>query len=370
MKSYLGLMKLLHSSFFLIALTAQSGCGHKATKSEQNSTHLSVKLHKLDNTPDSAEKKAKCAPIKVAAFDIGSGSIKALVAEQIECGEKIGQVFFESSAPTDFSKSLKDSLSISAAAENTGFKSLQELKLAAEKHRPEYWVAVATQAFRQADNGQSIIKNWSKKLNLPIHILTQDEEALLAFQAVKKFTNEQELVVWDIGGGSQQIVWQNGPSKTPRIFKSQLASVRFNEAVMELVKNDAQARVISPNPLSEEEIEVSLRLATILAEQQVPKGLKEKLSQSQIKVFGIGGVHGKSLLNQTGQKTIQTSEMLEKTLSVQKGKTDAQIGGLYAATDVTNLILTLGFMRVMGLKSYTPLRMSLAEALILSSSSR
>ena len=360
--------------FITFCLFLSFGCSHseKRIRDISGADNLALQLFALNPTAQpvinqAPGEKQNCPPRRVLAFDIGSGSIKALVAEQIDCGARIGEIFYDSSAPVNFSKSLRDSLNISKQAEAEGFRILKQLILEAEQHKPEYWVAVATQAFRQAENGANIISKWQKELARPIQILTQEREGLLAFFAVKQLTKEKNLIVWDIGGGSQQIIWrENGAN--PAVFKSQLASVRFSEAVMELVKNEADLKVLSPNPLSKEEIDKSLRLAMILAEQQIPEGLKKQIqAKPPTRVFGIGGVHGKSLTSQVGSNDLMTRDLLRQTLKIQQNKTDAEIGGLYAATDVTNLILTLGFMEVMGLQAYTPMKMSLSEALVISS---
>ena len=64
---------------------------------------------------------------------------------------------------------------------------------------------VATAAFRQAENGLELLNEVSELLRIPCRILSGEEEAALAYLAVRSLYRETNLWVLDLGGGSTEI---------------------------------------------------------------------------------------------------------------------------------------------------------------------
>ncbi len=69
--------------------------------------------------------------------------------------------------------------------------------------------AVATEACRQADNGRDLIKRAYDELGLSLEIISPQEEARLALMGCAGILNKRlpYAVVFDIGGGSTEVVW-------------------------------------------------------------------------------------------------------------------------------------------------------------------
>ena len=67
--------------------------------------------------------------------------------------------------------------------------------------------AVATEVFRKSPNGVDVVKQFEHILGSKISIITQEEEAQLAFQGAVGTSglNPATLVVWDCGAGSFQV---------------------------------------------------------------------------------------------------------------------------------------------------------------------
>ena len=71
--------------------------------------------------------------------------------------------------------------------------------------------AVATEVFRQASNGGAFVQSLSKRVNFPITIIDQKKEATLGFWGAVGLTQKpkDDIVVWDIGGGSSSKTWND-----------------------------------------------------------------------------------------------------------------------------------------------------------------
>ena len=81
-------------------------------------------------------------------------------------------------------------------------------------------------------------------------------------------------------------------------------------------------------------------------------------------MYGIGGVHRYSILNQlkSNKNTYSIKELIS-TVHTSIDKTDAQINSKYYKTEITNL--ALGFMQGLGINQVTVLNINLTDALLL-----
>jgi exopolyphosphatase/guanosine-5'-triphosphate,3'-diphosphate pyrophosphatase len=70
--------------------------------------------------------------------------------------------------------------------------------------------AVATEAFRRASNGPALLERVSARLGMPCRILAGEEEARLAFRAVRDRHPLPDLAVVDIGAGSTEVTSAGG----------------------------------------------------------------------------------------------------------------------------------------------------------------
>lgn len=300
------------------------------------------------------------------AFDIGSGATKMKVAMVNTCEQRILKTLFEDSRPVEYKQKLKESKDNKFSAEimNEGKKVLQELKQKAMEFKPTNFLAVATSAFRTAENGKEFAANLSKELKIDIQVIDQDEEAKLGFYGgvAKAKTKASNVVVWDIGGGSMQITTLE--NKKLKIYGGQIASVTFkNKVIEEILKKDSQ-KISSPNPLKAQSA-AATELASKLAFEDVPKDMKEKFSRGDIEVIGIGGVHYYSVSGQLGKPETFTSNDIKKIMVKRSMLTDEQLESKYAETEVTNLALVAGFMDALKIKQVMPAKVNLTDGLLL-----
>ena len=160
---------------------------------------------------------SKSCLVKRAAFDIGSGSTKMTLAKVDTCTNKIVEVFFEDQAAVSYKQSLYDNKnSFSKEIISQGITELKELKQTAIELGVTEFSALATQAFREASNGESSLDKISDELDIEIRIINQELEARFGYLGAKTkhpFTDDEKILVWDIGGGTPL-----NPAGTPVLF--------------------------------------------------------------------------------------------------------------------------------------------------------
>ncbi len=298
----------------------------------------------------------KCEVTK-ASFDIGSGSTKMVVARIDRCQEKIINVLYEASRAIE----LKDHLLKNKNYFRKDFiyhslDQIAELKSIAQEKGASVFNAVATAAFRSAKNSKYFKNAIKERVQIEVSTINQTTEALIAFNAAKSKAKEQNLVVWDIGGGSMQIVKARNKSKN--IYLGKLASVSFKKEVLELLQKKS-----SPNPLTKPG---AIR-AMDYARKYAGESAKEIIGDiKDLYVVGVGGVHFYSIRNQTGKNPYYTQNDLLNALLERSKLTDKQVGGEYASTDVTNLALVLGYMQALGIERVHPMKVNMAHGILLS----
>lgn len=313
-------------------------------------------------TPSNSE----CPPRIIAAFDIGSGTTRMQVANVAECLDGAPQTLVRREIPLGFSADLaeREDSAFSETMLRRADLALANLIESARSAGAEELVGVATAAFRRAENAAGLVADWRARFELDLNIIGQDEEGRLAYRMIElTLKPERPLVVWDIGAGSQQLVWRNPGSRSFEHFNSKLAAVSFrNLSLTELARPEG---AISPNPITADEARrLQVMLQTRLA-AEVPVELVD-LIRGGAWVVGVGGVHGASLVGQAGLQPGETltRELLSELLETRLGLDDAAVGGEYADTQVTNLILVLELMKAYGIESYRATRADLTDALL------
>lgn len=318
-----------------------------------------------------AQLSRESCPSTVAAFDIGSGTTKVMVAKHDACQGRVLEVLHTDSKRVSYARDLAGQFQMgqrgfSAAIMDQGTQSMAEMMNTVMSFEPNKIFGVATQAFRQAANSHQLLDLWREQWGLEASIITQDLEAILAYRLIESKVPRryrERLVVWDMGGGSQQITWRAFRSQHFSFFHSEIASVTFQTKALEHLNRK------TPNPITTEEVKGLSDLVYIWAKPLIPHELLEFIKEGA-NIYALGGVHGASLLNQMGLSEGDwiTYQKLSETLERQLGKTDEEIGGRFASTDVTNLVLIKSLMELYGIdktRGYRVTSADLTEAIIL-----
>ena len=165
----------------------------------------------------------------VAIVDIGSNSIRLLIAEKTDDNEiteldrqahvtRLGQ-------GVDTSNTLADE-----AIERT-YTVLADYAQRIDAHDCDTRIAVLTSAVRDSDNGQEFAQTIERRYGLTPHVLKGDEEARLTYLGATSERDPDDTtptLVLDIGGGSTELIVGAGPEVRFRV-STQAGVVRQTE---------------------------------------------------------------------------------------------------------------------------------------------
>lgn len=138
----------------------------------------------------------------VAVFDLGSARTKLLTATRTDGG---AVVFCRDSRETGLGALLDSKGVLPGAALDRVRVALQELVATARKHEAARSVALATSAFREAENGGALLAALEPMVG-PIDLLSAEREGQLFFSGLSTvYSKAQPFAAIDIGGGSVQV---------------------------------------------------------------------------------------------------------------------------------------------------------------------
>eukprot|EP00929_Paragymnodinium_shiwhaense_P088225 TRINITY_DN48503_c0_g1_i1.p1 TRINITY_DN48503_c0_g1~~TRINITY_DN48503_c0_g1_i1.p1 ORF type:complete len:344 (+),score=73.94 TRINITY_DN48503_c0_g1_i1:68-1099(+) len=188
--------------------------------------------------------------VRRAAFDIGSGATKLMVAEVNVTTSTVSKVLFSMERPVSFAVDWKGSAdgTLSEAIQGKGLEALRlfneecaRLQVPAQNR-----AAVATEVFRKAKNGPDYLKRVSELLHIRVETVPQEEEAELGFRTAVALCGraEEEVIAWDSGGASFQITCRSGGCGSP--LQAYLGTWGTGN-VTALLVTDVQKREFSPS---------------------------------------------------------------------------------------------------------------------------
>lgn len=150
--------------------------------------------------------------MRVAAIDIGSNSIRLLVAEarlKSQDGLELKAVA-RAGEPCRLGRGLGKTGTIEPGAARLAGDLVTEFADRARALGAEHLVAGATAALREARNGLEVAGQIGEQSGLEVRILTGEEEARLVYGSVVSglgpIASRSSCVVFDIGGGSTEVV--------------------------------------------------------------------------------------------------------------------------------------------------------------------
>ena len=143
---------------------------------------------------------------RLAAIDVGSNSIRLLIAEY-EPSAGIVPID-EVKAQPRLAQGLATTGRLDPAAIDRALAALRRMADICRQRGATRIAAVATAAVREARNGGEFITRVRDELGLPLRVITPEHEAQLSFRSVRqhfRLENSKALVA-DIGGGSLELV--------------------------------------------------------------------------------------------------------------------------------------------------------------------
>jgi exopolyphosphatase/guanosine-5'-triphosphate,3'-diphosphate pyrophosphatase len=312
------------------------------------------------------------------AFDFGSGAIKAKAVSFDTCSNKIHKVFAQYDKPVKFANCMVKKESghgfeinrqciQQAMIEFNNFE--DELHISCQKDK---CAGVATAWARKADNVDIIIDSL-RAIGVKIKVLSQEEEGLYGFYSVVKSrttsdTDVQDIIVWDIGGGSFQLATLDENNKL-HVYHGPHGVESF-ERELRLVKNLPHTDK-SPFFVSTE-LDDALNYAYEKYGKPVtldPVIYKKLATNKNIKVYGIGGPMTKGFKKQMYIPATMKQDDLVRTAKIFEHKTPEEIKnryfpevpGHYTASAQISCILVHGVMKGAGIKTVEILDNTLSE---------
>jgi len=178
---------------------------------------------------------------RVASIDIGTNTILLLIAK-VEEG-KVNPLFEIETVARLGEGVQKNGILLKEAMDRSLQTLAQYLKWCQELEVQKVFTA-GTSALREAKNSEDFLNLVKEKLDLPIEVISGEEEAQLSFLAVAKDLGEvkEPILVVDVGGGSTEFILGKG-NQISQWISLPLGSVRFTE---EFLRSD---------PVQEEEWE-------------------------------------------------------------------------------------------------------------------
>lgn len=147
---------------------------------------------------------------RVAAIDIGSNSIRCIIAEASKEGKY--RILDDEKATVRLGERLAMTGIISDEASNRAIEAIRRFQKLVTGLHVEAVEAVATSAVRTAANGPELIATLSRELGHEIRVISGEEEAeLTAASALANFDMYgKRYAMVDIGGGSVEIITAYG----------------------------------------------------------------------------------------------------------------------------------------------------------------
>lgn len=150
----------------------------------------------------------------LAALDLGTNNCRLLVARAQSAEFKVIGGF---SRIVRLGEGLARAGSLSNPAMDRTLSALRICTAKIQRYRPRAMRVVATQACRQADNGADFLNRVRQDTGLPMEMISAQEEAILTLAGCSALLthDKPQALVFDIGGGSTEIIWLDVPPQGP-----------------------------------------------------------------------------------------------------------------------------------------------------------
>ncbi|MCL7972280.1 MAG: Ppx/GppA family phosphatase [marine benthic group bacterium] len=168
------------------------------------------------------------SPPRLAAIDVGTNTIRLVVADVDSAASY--RVLDEERAQTRLGEGLYQTGRIGAAPMDRSLSALERMRALAEGMGVQDLRAIATAAVREAENGDEFLQAAETKAGVRIQVISEDEEARLAFRSVRKHfpLTDRPAAIVDIGGGSLEVILSAG-GMIEQTHSLRLGAVRLTE---------------------------------------------------------------------------------------------------------------------------------------------
>ena len=165
---------------------------------------------------------------RLAAIDIGTNSIRLIVAEALRDGAY--RILDEEKETARLGRELASTGRLHPEAIERSIEALGRMKQIAEGFQVSELKVIGTCAVREATDGPEFCRRVKEQVGLDVEVISGEREAELAFFSVARAFDlkGQNVLVADIGGGSTELVFATGPI-IEMLCPTQLGAVRLTE---------------------------------------------------------------------------------------------------------------------------------------------
>lgn len=155
-------------------------------------------------------------PPPLAALDLGTNNCRLLVVRPDGEGFEVVDAF---SRAVRLGEGVESSNVLSDAAQARALKALRICAAKIRQHRVREARIIATEACRRALNGRSFVRRVVRETGLQMDIVTPEDEARLAVAGCAPLIDPEaeQLLVFDIGGGSTELIWVDLSAMPPHL---------------------------------------------------------------------------------------------------------------------------------------------------------
>ncbi len=176
-----------------------------------------------------------------AALDLGTNNCRMLVARPSEDGFSVVDSF---SRITRLGEGVASSGRLSDAAMDRTIRALKHCAAKMQRSRVRRSRLVATEACRRAENLTEFAARVEKETGLVLDVISADEEASLALAGCAPLLDEDRswALVFDIGGGSTELIWveqKDGRAVVRDVLSLRLGVVTLSEKYGDTIHDPA-----------------------------------------------------------------------------------------------------------------------------------
>lgn len=305
-----------------------------------------------------------------AAIDVGSGGTKLTIADIETETNQILQIQLDTSFPVPYQASLDKSQdgTFDEATKSQGLKTFKEIQEISTSYQVQKISAIATSAFRKANNSKEFVAEIEKQTKIKVKIIPQREEGEIAFfssLASGQF-NQDQVIVLDVGTGSLQMTTKTENDALSVYMGENMGSVAFKFYIIDAIQEKEGEDANSPNPISDEDLKMADRYARAFARKAYPI-IKQKIKEKG-QILGIGRLFYHSIRPIASEDGVITRKGLRKFIDESLNKSDEELDNPFAHVDVSNCILILAVMKALHIQEIHPIDTTTTKGMLVSPS--
>jgi exopolyphosphatase / guanosine-5'-triphosphate,3'-diphosphate pyrophosphatase len=164
-----------------------------------------VRQDAAEAIPAAGVRRTESLPL-YAALDLGTNNCRLLVATPREYGFRVVDAF---SRIVRLGEGIGVSGRLAEPAMDRAIEALKVCRAKLDGRNVVRSRLIATEACRLADNGQAFVERVNRETGLALEVVTQETEARLAVAGCASLIDPgaRGVILFDIGGGSSELVW-------------------------------------------------------------------------------------------------------------------------------------------------------------------